>query len=97
MKNANYDFFRWEKELRKINVSCQWKESQGKLLKKKKDIIELEAKKKILDKKVKKLKIEKNNMEKAMQDMSNKLCQLYVAVFKYARGEKYGVLAVVMS
>ena len=46
---------------------------QGKLFEKDKVIAELEAKKKILDKKVKKLKIKRDNLEEAMQDMANEL------------------------
>ena len=52
---------------------------------------------KYYDEKLKKLKIKKDNLEETMQDMSNELCQLRDAVFKYARGEKYVAFAVVMS
>ena len=57
----------------------------------------LVADKKILDEKVKKLKMKKHIMEEAMQDMKNELCQLCDAVCKHTRWEKYAQLAVVMS
>ena len=50
-----------------------WKELQRKLLQKDKVITELEAEKKILDNKVKKLKIKIDNQEETMLDMTNKL------------------------
>ena len=55
-------------------------------------IAELESKKKILDNKVKKLKIKRDN-----QDMTNELCQMRAVVFKYSRGEKYDVVEVIIS
>ena len=58
-------------EVGRINIF--WEELQGKLFEKDKVIAELEAKKKILDKKVKKLKIKRDNLEEAMQDMTNEL------------------------
>ena len=72
-------------------------EIQGKLLKKGKIIDELELEKKILGEKVKKLKMKKHVMEEVMEDMRNELCQLQGALCKYARGEKYAQLAVVIS
>ena len=39
----------------------------------------------------------KHIMEEAIKDMRNKLCQLHGALCKYARGEKYAQLVVVMS
>ena len=60
-------------------------------------IVELEAEKKIFDNKVKKLKIKRDNLGEAMQDMTNELCHMPVIVFKNSRGEKYNVIAVVMS
>ena len=70
---------------------------QGKLLEKDKLIAELEAKKIIMDKKNEKIEIKRDNMEEAMQDITNELCQMCVVVFKQSRGEKYVVVAVVMS
>ena len=46
---------------------------------------------------MKKLKIKRNNKEEAMQDMANELCQMHATLFKHSRGEKYVVVAVVMS
>ena len=95
MKNGDYGFFRWEEEIGKINIS--WEELQGKLFKNDKVIAKLEPEKIILDKKVKKLKIKKDNLEEAMQDMTNELCQMHAAVINHSRGGKYVVVAVVMS
>ena len=47
-------------------------------------IAELEAEKTILDKKVKKLKINRDNLEEAMQDMTN---ELYCSVQAFKREE----------
>ena len=60
-------------------------------------IIELEVEKIILDKKVKNLKIKRDNLEEAMQDMTNVLYQIRVVVIKHSRGKKFVVIAVVMS
>ena len=95
MNNEDCSFFRWEEGVGRINIS--WEELQGKQFEKDKVIVDLEAEKIILDKKVKKLKIKRDNLEEAMQDMTNELCQMRVAVFKHSRGEKYAVVAVVMS
>ena len=95
MKNGDHGFFRWEEELGRIDVS--WEELQGKLLEKDKMIVELEAEKKIVDNKVKKLKIKINNQEETMQDMTNKLYQIRAPVFMYSRGEKYVVVAFITS
>ena len=48
-------------------------------------IAELEAENIILDKKVQKLKIKKDNSEEAMQDMTNELCHMCATVFKHSR------------
>ena len=95
MKNGDCDFFRWEEEIGRINIS--WEELQGKLFDKDKVIDELEAKKIMLDKKVKKLKIKRDDLEEAMQDMTNELCQMHAVVIKHSRGEKHDVVVVVMS
>ena len=97
VKNADCGFFRWVDDVGITNVSIDWEEIQGKLLENEKIIAELEVEKKILGEKVKKLKMKKHIMEEAMKDKRNELCQLYVALCKYARGEKYAQLAVVMS
>ena len=60
-------------------------------------ITELEAEKIILDKKVKNLKIKRDNPEEAMQDMTNVLYQIRAVVIKHSRGKKFVVIAVVMS
>ena len=70
---------------------------QGKLLENEQIIAKLEAKNKIFDEKVKKLKIKRDILEEAMQDMRNELYQLRGSVCKYARGEKYALVAVLMS
>ena len=70
---------------------------QEKLFEKEKVIAELEVEKRTLDKKVNKLKIKRDNLEETMQDMTNELFQMHVAVFKHSRGEKYVVVAIVMS
>ena len=80
-----------------IPYLTMWEQLQGKLLEKEKVIVELEVEKKILDEKVKKLKIKRDNLEEALQEMINELCQLHATMFKYERGEKYVALAVVMS
>ena len=80
-----------------MNFSNKWEELQVNILENEKDIIELEAKKKILDANVKKLKMKRDKLEHAMQGMSNELCQLHPEVFKYAKGDKYVVLTLVMS
>ena len=36
-------------------------------------------------------------LEETMKDMRNELCQLRGSVCKYARGEKYPLLAIVIS
>ena len=95
MKNGDCGFFKWEAEVRIINIS--WEELQGKLFENEKVIAELEAEKIILDKKVKKLKIKRDNLEEAMQDMTNELCHMRAVVINYLRREKYVVVAVVMS
>ena len=46
---------------------------------------------------MKKLKIKRDNLEEAMQDMTTELCQMHAAVFKHSRGEKYAIVVVVMS
>ena len=69
----------------------------GKLLEKERVIAQLEAKKKILEEKIKKLKMKRDMMQEAMQDMRNELCQLRGAMCKYARREKYALIAFVMS
>ena len=97
MKNADCGFFRWEEELEKINVSSKWEELRANLLQNEKVIAKLEVEKKILDEKVKKLKMKRDNLEEAIQDMRNELCHLCATVLKYARGEKFVALAVVMS
>ena len=65
MKNGDCGVFRWEEEVGRINIS--WEELKGKLFEKGKVIVELELEKIILDKKVKKLKIKRDNLEEAMQ------------------------------
>ena len=72
MKNEDYGFFRWEEEVKRINI--YWEELQRKLFEKDKVIAKLEIEKIILDKKVKKFKIKRDNLEKVMQDMTNELC-----------------------
>ena len=64
-------------------------EIQGNLLENEKITVELEAKKKKLGEKVKKLKMNKHIMNEAMEDMKNELCQLHGALCKYAIGEEY--------
>ena len=54
MKNGDCDFFRWEEEVGRINIS--WEELQGKLFEKDKVIAELEAEKIMLDKKNEQIK-----------------------------------------
>ena len=46
---------------------------------------------------MKKLKIKRENLDEAMQDMTNDLCQMRATVIKHSRGEKYVVVVVVMS
>ena len=46
---------------------------------------------------MKKLKIKIDNLEEAMQDMTNELYQMRVVVIKHSRREKSIVVAVVMS
>ena len=69
-------------------MSTEWEELQGKVLDKEQIIVKLEAEKNILGEKVKKLKMKRDVMEKAMEDMRNKLYQLRGSMRKYARGEK---------
>ena len=52
---------------------------------------------KYLKKKIKKLKMKIDILQEVMQDMRNKLCQLCGAMCKYERGEKYALIAFVMS
>ena len=69
----------------------------SKLLENERVTVELEAYKKIFDEKVKKLTMKIDNIEDVIQDMSNELWQQRTIVFKYARGEKFVALTVVMS
>ena len=69
----------------------------SKLLENERVTVKLEAYKKIFDEKVKKLTMKIDNIEDVIQDMSNELWQLRTTVFKYARGEKFVALTVVMS
>ena len=48
-------------------------------------------------KRVKKLKMKRDILEEVMQDMRNELYQLRGSVCKYAKGEKYALVAVFMS
>ena len=95
MKNGYCGFFRWKKRLGE-SIS-PGKNCKGSYFEKDKVITELEAKNIILDKKVKKLKIKRDNLEEVMQDMTNELCQMHAALIKHSRGEKYAVVAIVMS
>ena len=65
---------------------------KGKLLEKETVIAQLEA-----EKKIKKLKMKRDILQEAMQDMRNELCQLRGAMCKYERWEKYALIAFVMS
>ena len=57
----------------------------------------MEEVKKILEEKIKKLKMKRGKLQKAMQDTRNESCQLRGAMCKYGRGEKYALIAFVMS
>ena len=68
-KTADCCFFRcW-----KTNVS-EWEKLEGKLLEKETVIAQLEAKNKIFEEKIKKLKMKRDIMQEAMEDMRNELC-----------------------
>ena len=41
--------------------------------------------------------MKRDTLQEAMQDMRNESCQLRGAMCKYARGEKYALIAFVMS
>ena len=60
-------------------------------------IDQIEAEKKILEEKIKKLKMKRDILQEAMQDMRNESFQLCGAMCKYGRGEKYALIAFVMS
>ena len=68
------------------------KNYKGKVLENEKIIAKFEAEKKILGEKVKKLKMKREVLEEAMEDMRNELYQLRGSVCKYARGEKYALV-----
>ena len=70
---------------------------EGKLIDKERVIAHLEAEKKILEEKIKKLKMKRDILQVAMQDISNESRQLCGALCKYARWEKYALIAFVMS
>ena len=57
-------------------MSTEWEELKGKLLEKMKIIVKLVAENKILDENVKKLKMKRDILEKAMQNMRNELYRL---------------------
>ena len=95
-KTTYCNFFRWVEDVGKTNVS-EWEELKGKLLEKEIVIVQLEAEKKILEEKKKKLKMKRDILQEAMQDMRNESCRLCGAMCKYARGEKYALIAFVMS
>ena len=95
-KTADYSFFIWVENVRKTNVN-QWEELEGKLLDKERVIAQLEAEKKILEEKIKKFKMKRDILQEAMQYMRNESCQIHSAMCKYARGEKYALIAFVMS
>ena len=57
-------------------MSTEWEELKGKLLEKMKIIVKLVAEKKILDENVKKMKMKRDILEKAMQNMRNELYRL---------------------
>ena len=63
-------FFRWEKDVGKTNVG-EWEKLEGKLLEKEIVIAQLEAEKKILEEKIKKLKMKRDILQEAMEDMRN--------------------------
>ena len=54
----------------------EWEELQGKVLENEQIIAELEAKKKILGEKVKKLEMKRDVLDEAMEDMRNELYRL---------------------
>ena len=95
-KIVDYGFFRWVEDVGKTNVS-EWEKLEGKLLKKETTIAQLEAEKKILEEKIKKLKMKRDILQEAMEDMRNELYQLRGAMCKYERREKYGLIAFVLS
>ena len=94
-KTTDCGFFRWVEDVRKTNVN-EWKELEGKLIDKERVIAHLEAEKKILEEKIKKLKMKRDILQVAMQDISNESRQLRGALCKYARGEKYALIAFVV-
>ena len=57
----------------KTNVS-QWEELEGELLEKNRVIAQFEAKKTILEEKIKKLKMKRDILQEAMQDIRNESC-----------------------
>ena len=72
-KTADCGLFRWVEDVGKTNVN-EWEELEGKLLEKGIVIAQLEAEKKILEEKIKKLKMKRDILQEAMQDMRNELC-----------------------
>ena len=95
-KTTDYDFFIWVEDVGKTNVS-KWEKLEGKLLEKETVIAQLEAEKKILEEKITKLKMKRDILQEAMEGMRNELCQLRGAMCKYERGEKYALIAFVLS
>ena len=79
-KECRLRFFRYVEDVGKINMLTEWEELQGKVLENEKIIVEWEAEKKILGEKVKKLKMKRDILEEAMEDMKNELYQLYGSV-----------------
>ena len=64
-------FFYMREDVGKINLSIEWEELQGKVLENEQIIVELEEEKKIMGEKVKKLKMKRDVLEEAMEDMRN--------------------------
>ena len=95
-KIANCCFFRWVEDVGKTNVS-EWEKLERKLLEKETVIAHLEAEKKIFEEKIKTLKMKRDILQEAMEDMRNELCQLHGAMCKCERGEKYALIAFVLS
>ena len=96
ISGQNQTWVTWVEDVGKTNVN-EWEKMEGKLLEKETVIAHLEEEKKILEEKIKMLKLKRDILREAMEDMRNELCQLRGVMCKYKRGEKYALIAFVLS
>ncbi|XP_056684884.1 uncharacterized protein [Spinacia oleracea] len=87
----NCGFFRWVPENNAIE------DLQFQVLEKDTTISELEYDKKLLEEKLKKVQLKKDNLEEDIHEMKNEVCELRIEVMRAIRNEKNYSMALMYS